>query len=109
MTVCSNVRVANIRKMSLPPKNRNCCSAAKMSALGQKRTPAVHKGMSALAPIATLIAFFGCVLWAKSGHISSTSSIYFGKGRSLSDDKPATTFSGIEPWSESCWSAMVWL
>jgi hypothetical protein len=78
-----------------------------MSALGQKRTSAVQKGMSALAPIA--IALFGMSAMGQKRDISSTSSIYFGKGRSLSDDKPATTFSGIEPWSESCWSAMVWL
>jgi hypothetical protein len=30
-----------------------------MSALGQKQTCAVHQPMSALPPIATLIAFFG--------------------------------------------------
>jgi hypothetical protein len=30
-----------------------------MSALGQKQTSALQKGMSALPPIATLIAFFG--------------------------------------------------
>jgi hypothetical protein len=39
--------------MSLSPKNRNWCSAAKMSALGHKQTYAVQKGTSALPPIAT--------------------------------------------------------
>ena len=34
-------------------------SPAPMSALGQKQTFAVQKGMSALPPIATLIAHFG--------------------------------------------------
>jgi hypothetical protein len=34
-----------------------------MSALGQKQTFAAQEGMSALPPIATLIAFFG--MWAE--------------------------------------------
>jgi hypothetical protein len=38
-----------------------------MSALGQKQTFAAQKGMSALPPIATSIAFFGMPLRAKSG------------------------------------------
>src|SRR5262249_2200307 len=39
-----------------------------MSALGHKRTFAPHYPMSALPPIATLIAHFGSSLWAKSRH-----------------------------------------
>jgi hypothetical protein len=54
IAVCSNVRVANIRKMSLSPKNRNLCSAARMSALGQKRTFAPQNLMSALPPKADM-------------------------------------------------------
>jgi hypothetical protein len=42
--------------------------ALRMSALGQKQTCAVQKGMSALPPIATSITFSACLLWAKSGH-----------------------------------------
>src|SRR5262245_3640675 len=47
--------------------------ACKMSALGQKQTFAVQKGMSALPPIATSIAFFGMSAlgqkrtWSRSG------------------------------------------
>ena len=48
MIVYSNVRVANIRKMSLSPKNSDWCSAARMSALGQKQTFALQNVMSAL-------------------------------------------------------------
>jgi hypothetical protein len=40
-----------------------------MSALGQKQTCAPQQAMSALAPIATSIAFFGMSAWAKSGHL----------------------------------------
>jgi hypothetical protein len=54
MTVCSNVRVANIRKMSLSPKNRNWCSAAEMSALGQKQTFCYATAMSALPQMRTV-------------------------------------------------------
>jgi len=57
ITVRSNVRVASIRTMSLSPKNRNWCSAAKMSALGHKQTFALQQVMSALPPKATLDAF----------------------------------------------------
>jgi hypothetical protein len=41
-----------------------------MSALGQKQTCAVHQPMSALPPIATLIAFFGMSAYhsPQSGH-----------------------------------------
>jgi hypothetical protein len=40
-----------------------------MSALGQKQTYAVQKGMSALPPIADMCsATRDCPLWAKSGH-----------------------------------------
>src|SRR5262249_11887038 len=42
----------------LRPKGRFCLTRA-MSALGQKRTCAVHLAMSAFLPIATSIAFLG--------------------------------------------------
>ena len=38
---------------ALPPKKRTFCAPSAMSALGQKRTCALHKVISALPPIAT--------------------------------------------------------
>src|SRR6476620_5834921 len=40
-----------------------------MSALGQKRTCAAHKLMSALPPIATLIAFFGMSVLGQKAYL----------------------------------------
>jgi hypothetical protein len=43
--------------------------ALMMSSLGHKRTFALQQAMSALPPIATSIAFFACLLCAKSGKV----------------------------------------
>ena len=43
-----------------------------MSALGQKQTYALHQPMSALPPIATLIAHFDLSALAISGHVRCT-------------------------------------
>src|SRR5262245_38416840 len=68
-----------------------------MSALGQKQTYAVQKGISALPPIATSIAFSACPLRAKSGCRVCT--LQFKKGREqqpktlgLTHRKPYRTF-----------------
>jgi hypothetical protein len=47
-----------------------------MSALGQKQTYAVQKGVSALPPIATLIAYFGMSARGQCGHWSVSPAWY---------------------------------
>jgi hypothetical protein len=51
-----------------------------MSALGQKQTCAPQQAMSALAPIATSIAFFGMSAWAKSGICDAKGHVRFTPG-----------------------------
>ena len=59
-----------------------------MSALGQKRTCAVQKGMSALPPIATSIAHFGCPLRAKSGRRDNLNSPCYSMTSSARPSNP---------------------
>jgi hypothetical protein len=56
-----------------------------MSALGHYQTFRIAIAMSALPPKADIRR------WCR--HVA----YYSGKGRSLSDDKPATTFNAIDP------------
>ena len=52
------MRVLALANVAFTPRGY-ICGAVGMSALGQKQTYALQKAMSALPPIATLIAFFG--------------------------------------------------